>query len=99
MPGGEYSEHIGKFLPMMRESNGALVGRIIAIDMIKWLLLDIVHRLELGTAVDEEPRSEFAETDDELAVDSLLDWGNGILAAYSDAMVEFERNLFSGGGA
>jgi len=29
-----------------------------------------------------------------MMVDSLLDWDNEILAAYSEAMMEFERNLF-----
>ena len=80
---------------MVTEPNEALVGRIIAVDMINWLLLDIVQWLDPSLAADEKFKTEFAEATDGVMVDSLLDWDNEILAAYSDAMMEFERNLFS----
>ena len=42
---------------LMAEFQGALVGRVIAVDMVNEMLLDMVHRLDLGVAGDEALRA------------------------------------------
>ena len=96
MPGKQgRSKRIERWANLLCEPREALIGRVIAADMVNDMLLDIVHRLYPSLAADEKFKAEFAEADDQLMVDSLTDFDNGILAAYSDSMTEFEKNLFS----
>ena len=61
---------------LMAESQGALVGRIIAVDAVNEMLLDMVHCLNPGVAGDEAFRARPAKATGEV----LADWDNELLA-------------------
>ena len=91
------SERVLRREQLMAESQGALVGRVIAVDAVNEMLLDMVQRLGPGVAGDEAFRAGLAKATDRMLVGSLLGWDKEVLAVYSNVMLDFERRLFPEG--